>query len=172
MEKLESIIFGLKAEVERLQGEKRHLSEEYDRLGECFAKLKKRTSEQKAEIERLKKHIRAKEIADEHVRKMRGTDLRTIAELQRQVDDYKRKIEQGTLKELPCKVGDTVYCVYAVSGIQEWEVMSIAIYDHDTVLRLGHKGTNDYNAAWLKEKGTHLFFNPEEAKQRLKEMKG
>lgn len=87
MEKLESIIFGLKAEVERLQDEKRHLSEEYDRLGECFAKLKKRTSEQKAEIERLKKHIRAKEIADEHVRKMRGTDLRTIAEIQKKVDE-------------------------------------------------------------------------------------
>lgn len=80
------------------------------------------------------------------------------------------KIEQGTLKELPCKIGDTVYCVYAVSGIQEWEVMNIAIYDHDTVLRLGHKGTNDYNAAWLKEKGTYLFFTPEEAKQRLKEL--
>ena len=91
-------------------------------------------------------------------------------ELQDRLAELEDKIEQGTMIELPCKVGDTVYCVYAVSGIQEWEVMSIAIYDHDTVLRLGHKGTNDYNAAWLKEKGTYLFFIPEEAEKRLKEL--
>jgi len=80
------------------------------------------------------------------------------------------KIKQGTLIELPCKVGDTVYCVYAVSGIQEWEVTSIAIYDHDTILRLGHKGTDDYNVSWLRETGEYLFFTREEAEKRLKEL--
>ena len=48
-----------------------------------------------AENERLKSHMKAKEIADEHVRKMRGTDLRTIAELQKQVDELKE--ENGKL---------------------------------------------------------------------------
>lgn len=46
------------------------------------------------ENERLKSHMKAKEIADEHVRKMRGTDLRTIAELQKQVDEL-NKLSDG-----------------------------------------------------------------------------
>lgn len=39
-----------------------------------------------SENERLKKHIKAKEIADEHVRKMRSTDLRTIAEQKAEIE--------------------------------------------------------------------------------------
>lgn len=56
-------------------------------------RLQNENAEQKAEIERLKKHIKAKEISEEHVRKMRGTDLRTIAELQKQVDELKAYAE-------------------------------------------------------------------------------
>jgi hypothetical protein len=42
----------------------------------------------------------------------------TKAELQKQVDEYKAKIEHGTLVELPCKVGDTVY--FIVHGCDGW----------------------------------------------------
>lgn len=82
------------------------------------------------------------------------------------------KMEQGTLKELPCKVGDTVYIVYAFSGILEWEVDEIVIMRKNILFRLTHKGTKDYNFALLSEKGETLFFTPEEAEKRLKELQG
>ena len=80
------------------------------------------------------------------------------------------KIEQGTLIELPCKVGDTVYCVYAASGIQEWEVFGIEILKNTILFLLGHQGTEDYNAAYLSEAGKYFFFTREEAEKRLKEL--
>ena len=82
------------------------------------------------------------------------------------------KIEQGTFIDLPCKVGDTVYCVYAASGIQEWEVGGIQISENTILFLLGHKGTDDYNAAHLSEKGKYLFFTREEAEKRLLELQG
>lgn len=99
----------------------------------------------------------------------------TCGNYERFMETYNRlaeledKIEQGTLIELPCKVGDTVYVVYATE-VEPWEVTSIVIYDNDILLRLGHKETDDYNAVWLKEKGERLFFNPEEAEKKLKEL--
>ena len=93
-----------------------------------------------------------------------------VGELQKQVKEYQDKIEQGTLIELPCKVGDTVYCVYAATGVQEWEVRGIQISENTILFLLGHKGTDDYNAAHLSEKGRYLFFTREEAEKRLKEL--
>lgn len=91
--------------------------------------------------------------------------------LQKQVKEgYQDKIEQGTLIELPCKVGDTVYVGYGASGIDEWEVREIVIVKNNILFRLTHDGTEDYNAAWLSEAGTQLFFTREEAKKRLKEL--
>jgi hypothetical protein len=72
--------------------------------------------------------------------------------------------------ELPCKVGDTVYCVYAASGIQEWEVFGIETLKNTILFLLWHKGTEDYNAAYLSEVGKYLFFTREEAEKRLKEL--
>lgn len=72
-------------------------------------------TEQKAEIERLKKQIK------QGLKDMKlevGLRDRECAELQKQVDEYKNKIEQGTLVELPCKVGDTVY--FIVHGCDGW----------------------------------------------------
>lgn len=80
------------------------------------------------------------------------------------------KIEQGTMIELPCKVGDTVYLVYAATGVQEWEVRGIQISENTILFLLGHKGTDDYNAAHLSEKGRYLFFTREEAEAKLKEL--
>jgi hypothetical protein len=90
--------------------------------------------------------------------------------MDKKIRETQYKIEQGTLIELPCKVGDTVYCVYAATGIQEWEVGGIQISESTVLFLLGHKGTNDYNAAHLSEKGSYLFFTREEAEKRLKEL--
>ena len=80
------------------------------------------------------------------------------------------KIEAGTLVELPCKVGDTVYVVYSVE-IVEWEVVSIQIFENNTLFRLGHKNTDDYNSFWLGELGDYAFLTKAEAEKRLAELK-
>ena len=91
------------------------------------------------------------------------------AKVLQKLGEYEDKAERGTLFDLPCKVGDTVYCVYAVC-VDEWEVVSIEIYEKDILLRLGHRGTDDYNAVWLKEKGIYLFFDRKKADARLKQI--
>ena len=84
--------------------------------------------------------------------------------------DLEDKIEQGTLIELPCKVGDTVYIVYAFSGILEWEVEEIVIMETSIRFRISHRGT--YSFAFLSDKGETLFLTREEAQKRLKELQG
>ena len=82
------------------------------------------------------------------------------------------KIENGTLVELPCKVGDTLYLVYSPFGdIDEWEITDIQI-GKENVLRLGHKGTYDYAAVLFKELGEHAFLTKAEAEKKLAKLKG
>ncbi len=100
-----------------------------------------------------------------------GNDGDPVHALVWKLAELEDKIEQGTLIELPCKVGDTVYVAYGVSGIDEWEVKEIVIVKNDILFRLTHDGTEDYNAAWLREAGTYLFFTREEAEQHLKELR-
>lgn len=85
------------------------------------------------------------------------------------------KIEQGTLIELPCKVGDTIYIVG--KEIEEFIVSAIEI----TILSCDSWGTNtiqftdkngdskfDYFVyfAWI---GKTVFLTREEAEKKLKE---
>ena len=67
-----------------------------------FEIARKTIAEQKAEIERLTGVVNRLEMADKCGRRMRTVDQKEIAELQKQVDEYKAKIEQGTLVKLPC----------------------------------------------------------------------
>lgn len=85
--------------------------------------------------------------------------------------EYEDAEENGTLVKLPCKVWDTVYLVIA-DEIFEWEVKSIEIFDFDTVLRLGHKGSCDYAAEYLSSFNDRLFLTREQAEKRLEELKG
>lgn len=78
--------------------------------------------------------------------------------------------EQGLLVKLPCKVGDTVYLCIA-DDIFEWKVVSIEIFDFDTVLRLGHKGSLDYAAEYVSSLGKRLFTTRAEAEKKLSEIK-
>lgn len=100
-------------------------------------------------------------------------------ELYRKLAELEDKIENGTLIELPCKVGDTVYVVG--KEIEEFEVTSISV----DVTKYGSWGTNsiqfaeketgirhfDYNLyfSWI---GKSVFFTREEAKAKLRELKG
>lgn len=78
------------------------------------------------------------------------------SELQKQVDEYKAKIEQGTLIELPCEVGDTVWEVSPFSKMPT----AITAPNIHTILR------------WKEDEafGSELFLTYEEAEKRLKEL--
>lgn len=104
------------------------------------------------------------------VKQTSKNDNKSIFNAIEHLAELEDKIEQGTLIELPCKVGDTVYIVYTFSGIDEWEVTRIDIMKKNILFRLGHKGTNDYNSALSSEMEETLFFNREEAEKRLKEL--
>ena len=71
--------------------------------------------------------------------------------------ELEAKIEQGTLIELPCKVGDTVY---QTDGVRIYESkVELLIYD------CGRWAFNE------KAIGTSVFLTREEAEKRLKELK-
>lgn len=78
--------------------------------------------------------------------------------------DLENKIEQGTLIELPCKVGDTVYQFDNGGEIYELFILSITIYSnkiyYETI------GIDFDNTAI----GQSIFLTREEAEARLKEL--
>lgn len=77
--------------------------------------------------------------------------------IQNRIDKaIKDKIEQGTLIELPCKVGDTVY---QTDGVRIYESkVELLIYD------CGRWAFNE------KAIGTSVFLTREEAEEKLKEL--
>ncbi len=96
-----------------------------------------------------------------------------IENIYHRLAELEDKIEAGTLVELPCKAGDTVYIVYS-AFIQKWEVSSVQICEDENkmLFRLGHKGTDDYNAFWSGEIGKYVFLTKAEAEKRLEELRG
>ena len=78
------------------------------------------------------------------------------------------KIENGTLVELPCKVGDKVYCI-SNSQIIIFTVKEVIINEYRFYLRLyDGKDTMTFTLLHFED---FLFFNKAEAEQRLKELK-
>lgn len=76
--------------------------------------------------------------------------------------------------ELPCRVGDKVYCIHGMSNpeILEWQVNEIHITDHNYMLQLGHAGTKDYKNEASQFYGKWWFTELEAAEARLAELKG
>ena len=76
--------------------------------------------------------------------------------------------------ELPCGVGDKVYCIHRISNpeILEWQVNEIHITDHNYMLQLGHAGTKDYKNEASQFYGKWWFTELEAAEARLAELKG
>ena len=62
-------------------------------------------------------------------------DIDTICEKLNRLAELEDKIENGTLIELPCKVGDTGYCIYRDDDYEYWieaeEVVDFIINDCD-----------------------------------------
>lgn len=80
------------------------------------------------------------------------------------------KIEQGTLIELPCKVGDTVYEVFKdhiPPFIKETKIEKIVITEKGLRLRLAR---NSFYETAISSLGKTVFLTREEAEKRLKEL--
>ena len=102
--------------------------------------------------------------------------LRDFAELYReQLKEYQQLEEQGLLLRLPCKVGDTAYCI---EDKKIWD----CIVDKVTISRTNGvwfevktpKSMPDISAIEYTENafGETVFLTKAEAEQKLKEMEG
>ena len=106
---------------------------------------------------------------DEEAGKRDAAVLRRLCELE-------DKIEQGTLVELPCKVGDTIYIVgkeiedFIVSAI-EITILSCDCWETNTIQFEDKNGNSKLNYfvyfGWI---GKTVFLTREEAEKRLKEL--
>lgn len=76
--------------------------------------------------------------------------------------------------ELPCRVGDKVYCIHGMSNPEmlEWQVNEIRITDHNYMLQLGRAGTKDYRSEASQFYGKWWFTELVAAEARLSELKG
>ena len=78
------------------------------------------------------------------------------------------KMEQGTLIELPCKVGDTVYLVHRDKPIIEcWTVTQFSVEEAGLWL---HIRNEKLLSAVIHSKSRGVCFTREEAEKRLKEL--
>lgn len=82
--------------IYRLQDEKKHLSEEYDRLAECFARMKKTKAEQKAEIERLTKWY---DTQSGLYNDLQDENKELKAEIERLTEDWKQRINKARQRQ-------------------------------------------------------------------------
>ena len=82
--------------------------------------------------------------------------------------DLEDKIENGTLIELPCKVGDKVYRLgtYSNGGyIQDYTIIKIEIYEEETLWF-----DDSDNQIEIADFGETLFLTEAEAEAKLKEL--
>lgn len=84
------------------------------------------------------------------------------------------KIENGTLIELPCKVGDMMYEVIEGLPIQEWKVETICF---DRAHPKGVIWAERTSALvrwkfWIEDCGTKWFATKSEAEAKVRELKG
>ena len=95
-----------------------------------------------------------------------GEILHRLAELE-------DKIENGTLVELPCKVGDVMYEVIEGIPIQEWKIESICFDKAYPKGVIWAERTRDFAhwKFWIEDCGTKWFVTKTEAERRLEELK-
>lgn len=96
--------------------------------------------------------------------------------------DYEDLEEQGLLLQLPCKVGDTVYCIYErytkcsenEQEFDEYSCQGCECLECDSHKEYYMQSQKAYSLDWivsnLNNFGKIIFLTQEEAEQKLKEM--
>lgn len=86
------------------------------------------------------------------------------------VTEYEDAEENGLLKHLPCRVGDTVYCLMSArTKVVESKVLWIEIHQNGVIVFSLDGGLGDVVLAHL---GKKWFLTMEAAEQALAKMKG
>ncbi|HBD40585.1 MAG TPA: hypothetical protein DC035_02745 [Lachnospiraceae bacterium] len=85
--------------------------------------------------------------------------------------------EQGLLLRLPCKVGDTLYCItpYVKEPIIEAHVLQMNIkqfYNKRIIVRIDVMNKMGESCYFLDDIGKKIFLSREEAEAKLAEMEG
>lgn len=94
-----------------------------------------------------------------------------ILKLREENKSYRDKIENGTLVELPCKVGDTVYCVCnGCDDVFEEEIKRITYTTENGITP--YIIIEDYNGGEIWYWGIEAFTTKAEAEARLKDLRG
>ena len=105
-----------------------------------------------------------------------------IRKVLRKLAEYEDLEEQGLLLRLPCKVGDTVYCIYErytkcsenEQEFDEYSCQGCECLECDSHKELYVQSQKAYSLDWivsnLKRFGKTVFLTQEEAEQKLKEM--
>lgn len=91
----------------------------------------------------------------------------------KRLGELEEKIENGTLVELPCKVGDVMYEVIEGIPIQEWKIESICFNKTHLKGVIWAERTRDFAhwKFWIEDCGTKWFITKTEAEKRLEELK-
>ena len=100
------------------------------------------------------------------------------------LDEYENLEEKGLLLRLPCKVGDTVYCIYErytkcsenEQEFDEYSCQGCECLECDSHKELYVQSQKAYSLDWivsnLKRFGKTVFLTQAEAEQKLKEIGG
>lgn len=131
--------------------------------------------------ERLKENIDTLRIHNErHIPVLQlcdKTEYQLIRDIISDLTELIEKIEDGTLIEFPCKVGDTVYCVYSYcedyAEIYCGKIRCLSISQNGTkwfsvVYDNGFAPEHILDEDW----GITVFLTKAEAEARLKELRG
>ena len=111
------------------------------------------------------------------------SEARKILNLTTKLKEYEDLEEQGRLVILPCKVGDTVYCIFnrytkCTFNNEEFDECSCqgCEYECDSKKENYVQDMRAYSLDWivtnLKNFGKTVFLTQAEAKEKLKELKG
>ncbi len=99
---------------------------------------------------------------DWHETKFYQIDDKKAYKCLRRLWKLENKIEQGTMIELPCKVGDTIYLIFK----EQWSVGKKETYWYIRKTKLTYGNMERV----VKEYGDFVFLTREEAEKRLKEL--
>lgn len=91
----------------------------------------------------------------------------------KRLGELEEKIENGTLVELPCKVGEIMYEVVEGIPIQEWKIESICfnrIYPKGVIWAERTRDLAHWKF-WIEDCGTKWFVTKTEAEKALEEIK-